>query len=66
MFSDRYIDPFDLEFLKKFQQGIDVQHGDNNKLLAQVTENIKILEKVAAQIFRVVSNYAKGTQNYAC
>jgi len=61
VFSDRYIDPFDLEFLKKFQQGIDVQHGDNNKLLAQVTENIKILEKVAAQIFRVVSNYAKGT-----
>jgi hypothetical protein len=61
VFSDRYIDPFDLDFLKKFQQGIDVQHGDNNKLLKQITENIVILEKVAAQIFRVVSSYAKGT-----
>ena len=29
VFENRYIDPFDLDFLKNFQQGIDVQHGNS-------------------------------------
>jgi hypothetical protein len=49
----------DVSYLKKFQQGLDFQHGAN--LVAQITENIEILEKVAAEIFRLVSNQAKGT-----
>lgn len=61
VFSDRYIDPFDLAFLRKFQQGIDIQHANSEDLINQVTENISILEKVAAQIFRLVSTHAKGT-----
>lgn len=61
LFSDRYIDPFDLEFLKKFQQGIDIQQGSPENLVKKVSENLTILEKAAAEIFRLVSNQAKGT-----
>jgi flavin-dependent dehydrogenase len=61
IFSDRYIDPFDLEFLKKFQQGIDEQHDTPEKLVKKVSENLSILEQAAAEIFRLVSNHAKGT-----
>ncbi|MBN8694753.1 MAG: hypothetical protein J0L69_16280 [Bacteroidetes bacterium] len=61
VFENRYIDPFDLDFLKNFQQGIDVQHGNSQNLLKKVSENIAILEKVAAEIFRLVSHHAKGT-----
>lgn len=61
IFSDKYIDPFDLEFLRKFQQGIDVQQGSPEKLLAKVAENLTVLEKAAAEIFRHVSTQVKGT-----
>lgn len=61
IFSDRYIDPFDLDFLRNFQQGIDVQHGSPEKLMQKVSENLNILEKVAAEIFRHVSTQVKGT-----
>ncbi len=61
IFSDRYIDPFDLEFLRKFQQGIDIQQGSPEKLVAKISENLTILEKAAAEIFRHVSSHVKGT-----
>lgn len=61
IFANKYIDPFDLEFLRKFQQGIDVQQGSPEKLLAKVAENLTILEKAAAEIFRHVSTHVKGT-----
>jgi flavin-dependent dehydrogenase len=61
VFSDRYIDPFDLEFLRKFQQGIDVQQENAKDLVTKVAENLSILEKAAAEIFRLVSHHAKGT-----
>jgi hypothetical protein len=61
IFSDRYIDPFDLEFLHRFQQGIDIQEGSPEKLLAKVAENLNVLEKAAAEIFRHVSTQVKGT-----
>lgn len=61
IFSDKYIDPFDLDFLRKFQQGIDVQHSSSEELLQQVSENLTILEQAAAEIFRHVSTHVKGT-----
>jgi flavin-dependent dehydrogenase len=60
IFSQRYIDPFDLELLRGFQQGIDVQH-EPGKLLQKVAENMALLEKFAAEIFRHVSAQVKGT-----
>ena len=60
IFSRRYIDPFDLQLLRGFQQGIDVQH-EPGKLLPKIAENMAILEKFAAEIFRHVSSQVKGT-----
>ena len=59
VFSNRYIDPFDVGYLREFQRGIEVQHGP--KLLEQISNNLAKLEKVAAAIFRLVSTHVKGT-----
>lgn len=60
IFKNRYIDPFDLAFLRKFQQGIDEQH-ERNDFANKIGENIEMLEKVAAEIFRLVSAQVNGT-----
>jgi flavin-dependent dehydrogenase len=60
IFSQRYIDPFDLQLLRGFQTGIDVQH-EPGKLLPKIAENMAILEKFAAEIFRHISAQVKGT-----
>lgn len=59
VFSNHYLDPFDVEYLREFQQGIEVQHG--TKIVEQVAKNMEKLEKVAAAIFRLVSTQVKGT-----
>lgn len=59
IFEKRYIDPFDLHLLRNFQAGIEVQHG--HKLLDKIAENINLLEKFAAEIFRHVSAQVHGT-----
>ncbi len=59
-FSNRYIDPFDLMYMRQFQQGIEVQHTPK-KLLGQIAINMKMLEQIAAEIFRHVSNQVNGT-----
>ena len=59
IFERKFIDPIDLSYMLDFQTNITKQHGD--KLLDKVGENIAILEKVAAEIFRRVSNHGKGT-----
>ena len=59
IFERKFVDPIDLSYMLEFQTTITTQHGD--KLLEKVADNISILEKVAAEIFRRVSNVAKGT-----
>ena len=59
IFEGRYLDPVDMNFMLKFQHGIVDQHGD--KLLVQIAENIAILEKIAAELYRHISNQVKGT-----
>ena len=59
IFERKFVDPIDLSYMLDFQTNITKQHGD--KLLDKVGENIAILEKVAAEIFRRVSNHGKGT-----
>jgi hypothetical protein len=59
-FSNRYIDPLDLKYLKSFQQGIETQHG-KGELLEQLKTNISTLEKIAAEMFRRISCQVKGT-----
>lgn len=60
IFSHRYIDPLDLNYLKAFQQGLETQH-DTQALLQTVADNMIILETVAAEMFRLVSAQVKGT-----
>lgn len=59
-FSNRYIDPFDLGYLRKFQQDIEVQH-EPQQLIDQIAKNMKTLEQVAVAIFRLVSAEVNGT-----
>lgn len=60
IFSNRYIDPFDLAFLRKFQEEIEVQREPKD-LTEQVKKNMNILEQLAVAIFRVVSTEVNGT-----
>jgi flavin-dependent dehydrogenase len=59
IFSNRYIDPFDLKILREFQQGIDLKH--EGKLIDKIARNMELLEKFAAEIFRHVSSQVKDT-----
>jgi hypothetical protein len=60
LFSNRYIDPYDLKFMRDFQLGIDVIY-EPDELLAKVGENMSRLEQVASAIFRLVSAQVKDT-----
>lgn len=59
--TDRYTDPFDLDFLKQFQEDIVEMEFDRETLMQKFEENLMILEKVAAETFRLVSNQVHGT-----
>ncbi|HOX82562.1 MAG TPA: lycopene cyclase family protein [Chryseolinea sp.] len=56
IFSDRYIDPFDLKLLREFQQGIDAQY-EPGKLIEKIAINMDALQKLAAEIIRHVSGH---------
>ena len=60
IFENRYIDPLDLDYLKSFQRGIDEIHGTDS-VIHKVSENMVILEKVAAEMFRLVSHQVNNT-----
>ena len=60
IFSNRYIDPFDLAFLRKFQEEIEVQREPAD-LIEQVKKNMNTLEQLAVAIFRLVSAEVNGT-----
>jgi hypothetical protein len=59
--TDRYTDPFDLAFLRGFQEDIVEKEFDRDELLEKFYSNIEILEKVAAETYRLASNQAYGT-----
>ncbi len=58
-FSNRYIDPFDLKVLRKFQEDIEVQH-DPAALIEQIARNMNMLEQLAVAIFRLVNAQVNG------
>lgn len=60
IFSNRYIDPFDLAFLRKFQEEIEVQREPED-LIEQIKINMNTLEQLAVAIFRLVSTEVNGT-----
>ncbi|MES1220210.1 MAG: FAD-dependent monooxygenase [Bacteroidota bacterium] len=60
IFSDRYIDPYDLQYMRDFQIDIDTKY-EPAALMEKIAANMKILEQVASAIFRLVSSHVKGT-----
>jgi hypothetical protein len=58
--SNHYVDPLDLDYLKRFQQGIEDQLTPN-QLVDRVLENMKTLEHIAAELFRKISAEVHGT-----
>ncbi len=60
MFSNRYIDPYDLQYMRNFQLGIDKQY-EPDALIEKIAANMKILEQVASAMFRLISAQVNGT-----
>ena len=58
-FSNRYVDPFDLKVLRKFQEDIEVQH-EPPALIEQIAKNMDLLEQLAVAIFRLVNTQVNG------
>ncbi len=60
LFENRYIDPYDLSYMRSFQVGIDVKY-EPDALVEKVASNLKILEQVASAMFRLISSQVNGT-----
>jgi flavin-dependent dehydrogenase len=60
IFSNRYIDPYDLQYMRNFQLDIDTKY-EPAQLVKKIAQNMKILEQVASAIYRLVSSQVKGT-----
>ena len=59
-FSERYIDPYDLGYMRDFQKDIDTSY-EPEALTKKIGANMRILEQVAADIFRLISAQVHGT-----
>lgn len=59
-FTDRYIDPFDIGYLRTFHKEIDERY-EGNDLINKVHSNLTILEQIASEVFRLISNKVHGT-----
>lgn len=60
IFEHRYIDPYDLQYMRDFQLGLDVQY-EPAALLEKIAVNMRVLEQVASAMFRLVSAEVRGT-----
>ena len=59
-FSNLYIDPFDIGYLRGFHKGID-EKLDPRSLINKIHENVSILELIASEVFRFMANKVYGT-----
>jgi hypothetical protein len=60
IFENRYIDPYDLAYMREFQLGLETQY-DHSTLLDKVAQNMNKLEQVAVAIFQLVSSQVHDT-----
>ncbi|HEV7231794.1 MAG TPA: FAD-dependent monooxygenase [Bacteroidia bacterium] len=60
IFSHLYLDPFDLTYMYELQKAIRTPLSPD-KLIEQISSNMQLLEKVAAEIFRRISSQVNGT-----
>ncbi len=59
--TDRYIDVFDLDFLKNMQEDIVEKQIKPDELLIKLVDNLELLEHIAAETFRLFSNKVHGS-----
>lgn len=59
-FSDRYIDPFDIGYLKEFHLGLEERYS-SRELVQKINSNMVILEEIASEVFRLMSTKIYGT-----
>ena len=59
-FSERYIDPFDIGYLKEFHLGLEERYS-SRELIQKINENMTILEEIASELFRLMSSKVYGT-----
>lgn len=57
----RYTDPFDLDYLRNFHEQIVGEGGESKELTQQLKENLEVLEKVAAEVFRRANTAVNGS-----
>jgi hypothetical protein len=60
VFTNEYYDAFHVKALHNFQLDIVTKY-ETPELIAKIHENMAMLEKIAAQMFRLISTQAKGT-----
>lgn len=60
-FESSFINPMAVPFISEFQKGIEHLHESEDLLVKQLEENLSILEKMGAEVFRNVSHRLKGT-----
>lgn len=54
-FTNKYIDFFDSDILAVFHKGIEERYTPEN-LIKKIHDNVSVLEKMASEIFRLMSN----------
>lgn len=59
-FKNRYIDPFDIGYLREFHQGLDERYSPQ-ELIEQIEKNMARVEAVASELFRLMSNKVYNT-----
>ncbi len=60
VFSNKYVDPLEFSYMLDFQRNLSAQLAPA-ELVEKITANMKKLEQVAAEIFRLVSHQLYGT-----
>lgn len=59
-FEERYIDPFDIGYLRKLHIGLEERYAPR-ELVKVVEDNVLLLEEIASELFRLMSNQIYGT-----
>lgn len=59
-FESRYIDPFDIPYLRELHIGLDERFSPR-ELVQKVNQNVALLEEIASELFRLISNQVYGT-----
>lgn len=59
-FSEIYIDPFDISYLREFHLGLEERYSSRD-LVVKINDNMTKLEEIASQVFRLMSHKVYGT-----